>query len=223
MKKLVGLVLAVCLTMALTGCKATDYKKAKELCATGEYVAAYEAFDALGDYKDSAEQATEARYLYAAELMESGDYPAASDLFSSLGEYKDSVNQAKEAQYLYASELSDSGEYSAASSAFNALGNYKDSVDRANRAMWLYAVELSDNKEYEKSITILKRLKGSGYTSAKKTLNDTYLAYGEALIGEGSYSKALTMLKNCTQDDRLKEILDSTAATLAAANNYKTA
>lgn len=48
----VALVLALCL--CLTGCKSSDYKKAVGLQESGDYQAAAEMFQALGDYQDSA-------------------------------------------------------------------------------------------------------------------------------------------------------------------------
>ena len=74
-----------------------QYKAAAKLYAAGDYHSAAAMFEALGDYKDSADRANEAKYLIAENLYATGDYYGAAIAFASAGNYKD----AKERSYDY--------------------------------------------------------------------------------------------------------------------------
>lgn len=87
---------------------ARDYKAAQALMDAEEYIQAAEAFEALGDYKDSAQKAKDARqmnanqkaYEEAQALMNAGKYLQAFRTFSEL-DYKDSAKLAQEAKQSY--------------------------------------------------------------------------------------------------------------------------
>ena len=77
------------------------------------YLSAAEAFEALGDYRDSESRASQCReklvlrnesalkedYAAAQALLESGHYSEARAAFLALGDYEDSADQAAEAVY----------------------------------------------------------------------------------------------------------------------------
>jgi hypothetical protein len=99
-KSILAIVIVLVIGVCLTGCKSNDYEAAVSLYDSGDYAAAMSAFAELGDYKDSAERAAEAKqaddYKAAAALYDNGDYPAAASAFAELGDYKDSADRAAE-------------------------------------------------------------------------------------------------------------------------------
>ncbi len=65
------------------------YQEALALLESAQYDDAAEQFDALGDYSDSAERASQARYAKAEALLEAGDLYGAATTFGGITEYKD--------------------------------------------------------------------------------------------------------------------------------------
>lgn len=104
MRKILCLCLAFAMCLSLCACDASDYNKAMSLYEAGEYEAAIAAFEALADYKDSAEMKTECIYSNAIALMDAGNIVEAYDTFTALNGYKDSVEKAESIydQYLTA-------------------------------------------------------------------------------------------------------------------------
>ena len=80
------------------------YTAAQELLDAKQYTEAINAFDALGDYKDSSLKSKEAdalrqeAYAQASSWMDAKRYPAAAVAFTALGDYKDSIQQATRAR-----------------------------------------------------------------------------------------------------------------------------
>jgi hypothetical protein len=79
--------MALCLLLG--GCAATDYRRAGELYAAGELEAALAAYEALGNYKDSAAQAVRIRYDLGTAAMAAEDWETAAAYFRDL-HYNDS-------------------------------------------------------------------------------------------------------------------------------------
>lgn len=67
------------------------YSDAESLLSSGKYEDAAFAFAELGNYKDSAERAREARYLLAGRLASNGDPLGAYMIYGELGSYSDSA------------------------------------------------------------------------------------------------------------------------------------
>ena len=100
MKRRISWVLALCLVLlALTGCDSSDYKKAQELFEAGEYEAAEQLFDQLGDYEDSKDMVEKCKYSAACELKETGDYEDVAAAFEKLGDYEDAPALKLECEY----------------------------------------------------------------------------------------------------------------------------
>ena len=99
------LVLALCL--CLSACNSTDYKKALQLEAAGDYAAAMEIFERLGSYKDAAAQLAQCgsaiSYEEAVEAQEKGNYARAAELFESLGAFSDAGSRLEECNTMLAS------------------------------------------------------------------------------------------------------------------------
>ena len=95
MKRVISIVLCLVLALSLCGCEKMDYNKAVELYEAGGYEGAKAAFEALGDYEDSAEYAAKAQlvldYRNAIELYAEEKYSEAAEAFEALGDYEDSA------------------------------------------------------------------------------------------------------------------------------------
>ena len=96
-KKVLAAVLMIAVMFSITGCNSSDYKKAAQMMADGDYAAASEMFKALGDYEDSADQAKECDYQIAKAAFDAGDYENAIELLTALGDYQDSADLISQA------------------------------------------------------------------------------------------------------------------------------
>ena len=103
-----------------------NYKKAMKLSEAGQYQEAAEAFEQLGDYKDSADLVREMRYDHAVALSEAGQYMEATEAFEQLGDYKDSADLVQEMQREYLKKA-DRGD-------FVLFGSYEQDNDLTNGA-----------------------------------------------------------------------------------------
>lgn len=70
---------------------ADAYTKAVALLEEKNYEGAISAFEALGEYRDSANLLTESRYQYAMELIAQEDYLGAHSVLQTIPEYKDAA------------------------------------------------------------------------------------------------------------------------------------
>ena len=162
-KKIVAIVapvVIVCLAAVLLTTKVfipnSNYNEAVALLNAGQYDEAIAAFEALGGYKDSPEQAelskeakreaeNTAAYADAEALLVAGDYDAAITAFNKLGNYRDSAQKADEAADLaeekakanaYADAYADAealvaeGKTYEAAVAFYSLKGYEDAWER---------------------------------------------------------------------------------------------
>ena len=120
------------------------YDKSVELMENGDYIAAKEMFESLGDYKDSKTQILECTYREAMKLLCNGYDDKAKEIFESLGDYKDSSDHVLEYHYEAAKELMEIGDYLKAEEAFRGLGTYKDSEERVNECIEAYKKEHFD-------------------------------------------------------------------------------
>ena len=146
-------VIAVVLLITKVIIPSSNYSKAEEMLAVGEYDGAIEAFTALGDYKDAAERITqieeqqenerlareaaeeEARnaqaYADAEALLANGDYDGAAEAFEALGGYQDAAARAQDCPYIEAEQLLAQGKTAEASIAFGRIAGYKDALERS--------------------------------------------------------------------------------------------
>ena len=191
--------MAICLFL-LTGCKSSDYKKAYELCNTGNYDEAKNIYESLADYKDSKELAVECSYLKAQKLLADGDYNSAEDLFISLADYKDSKEYVKECDYQKVLQKINDNDFKSAKEDLINLGDYKDSKELIMKCDYVEAKELFDKQNWLDSLEIFKSLgnyedsesyaqkcdsKISGYT-VEDFMNRLITSYnsGNTLIGD---------------------------------------
>ena len=94
----VVLIIAVVLIVTKVIVPASNYKKAEKLLTDGDYDNAITAFEALGDYKDSAERVESAvlekAYAEAEELLSVGNKADAAMKFASIADYKDAKERS---------------------------------------------------------------------------------------------------------------------------------
>lgn len=98
MKKKIALVLALLLVLTLSGCKSDDYKSALNAMDAGDYVAAAQQLEALGDYKESQQMLKQCKYALAVEDFNNQNYEAAVEKFQALGDYIDASNYVSRAE-----------------------------------------------------------------------------------------------------------------------------
>ena len=150
-------VIAVVLLITNVIIPSSNYSKAEEMLAVGEYDGAIEAFTALGDYKDARERVMqieeqqenerlareaaeeEARnaqaYADAEALLANGDYDGAAEAFEALGGYQDAAARAQDCPYMEAEQLQAQGKTAEAAIAFGKIAGYKDARERS-LALW---------------------------------------------------------------------------------------
>ena len=82
---------------------AKKYENALLAMNAKDYQTAIELFEDLErkDYKDSAEQKLNAKYLWAEQYYQATDYVAAINLYRELGDYKDSKEKVTSCRYEY--------------------------------------------------------------------------------------------------------------------------
>ena len=198
---------------------------------------AYDAFKALGTYKDSAEHAAayETKYAEAISKRESGDFNVAIALFTELGTYSDSAAQIKETQnakaYAAAASLMNEEKYEAAINAFRALNGYSDSaaqIEACETAIlereYQKAVKLKTDEKYEAAINAFRAL--NGYSDSAEQITECTYRTAEKLRESGKYDEAFAIYVTIRGYKDVAEILtnDTNIARAAAyqPGNYVT-
>ena len=133
----VAVVVIVCLLIKPVIIPAVKYRAAVSLANEENYDEAISAFEALGDYRDSAEQIENCKagilankYDSAVSLANEGKYTEAITEFEALGDYRDSAEQILPCRYNVALAFADEGNYAEAIAEFETLGDYQDSEQK---------------------------------------------------------------------------------------------
>ncbi len=123
----------------LAGKIEAKYQSALKQENEGNYSAAIDLYQSLGEYKDSAERQakchelmTEQKYQAALALEEKGEYQDAIAALRAMNGYKDSdahINACMEMLYQQALTAKANGDYKGAVELFRWLGDYKDSAE----------------------------------------------------------------------------------------------
>ena len=108
---------------------AVRYCCASVQLSLGEYEAAQEEFERLGDYGDAPRRSEEAkqglRYLGAVELFLQGRYEEALSIFETLDDFPEAEKYIREAKYRWASQLVQQGDYEAARPLLEQISDYE--------------------------------------------------------------------------------------------------
>ncbi len=138
------------------------YYEAFDLEKNDKFTEASRSFMALGDYRDSAEQAVEVlkRGYQAADALEkSGDHEAAYEIWIGLGEYSDSFARANKSQYDLGVTLREEKKWDEAREAFAKAGNYSDAVEQIKETKYQQAKAFMTDGDYSGAYQILLTLK----------------------------------------------------------------
>jgi tetratricopeptide (TPR) repeat protein len=195
-------VLAIFLTVLFTVMiPGNKYDSAMALKNEGKYEEAIAAFEALGDFRDSAEQISlcqtaikDGQYQSAIDLMSQGQYEQAIAILESLGGHKDSTEQINlcriailDREYAIALNLLQQGKYDKAIAAFEALNGHKDSQAKINEC---YAAK---DRAYEAAIALIQKSKYDEAIAALEALKngDAFYKDSEKIIRLIHYIKSI--------------------------------
>lgn len=169
---------------------ANEYKKAKALFDSESYKEAEDAFDSLGEYKDSETLSKEAVYCQAKKYFDNGEYDSATSEFNRVQNYKDAADMAKQSQYQKAEESYNQGLYNEAIDVWKTIESYSDSKDRITdaenaiyEADYQAAVKLMDEGNYAEASSEFEKL--GDYSDSSEKINEC-----QELINEEKYQKA---------------------------------
>lgn len=116
------------------------YETAQELADAGEYEEAIRAFEALGEYGDSADKAIETRFLMIRRMIDRGEYEEAIGLLDDLSEYPQSNGLRSLARYGIAEDLLKDGSLEEAAAIYEELGDFGDAEDKLH-GIWYRMAE----------------------------------------------------------------------------------
>jgi tetratricopeptide (TPR) repeat protein len=170
---------------ACSGNQASAYNRAVASFAAGDYEAAAEAFDKLGDYQQSA---TYAAYSHGLVFYAQGNFAAAEPYFEKS---QDFMYGKQRYAYCAASVLQDAGTFDTAAAAFVALGDFEDSALRAAYCKARYA---QSQEDYETALFAYEDA-GSYADAADRmsSLQDQVYKRAKQYKATGEYEKALNL------------------------------
>ena len=174
----------------------SNYNAAEKAFEDGDYAAAAEKYQALGDYKDApdkADLAVRAGHYQAAEAaFNAGDFNAAHDEFVLSGNYQDASARAAEAvlagHYANGEKALQSGSYTQAIEAFQQAGSYQDAAGKVLEAYYGLGMSNMDSKAYESAIEAFQQ--AGNYQDAAGKVLEAYFGVGMSCMDAGEYDQA---------------------------------
>lgn len=193
---------AVMFFMSRSEQKEADYQMAGILFEAEKYAEAAAAYDALGDYLDSAQRAADARaiinetgaYEKAQKFLENGRYDDAYNAFTAMGEYEDAPELALESLYRKAIALTEEDSCDEAQQLFRDIADYKDAGALAECFVKLLTrEETSYNAQCEGPLTTSYSYDEAGNIATKTEHFSAYegmkdKVYEYSWGGDGSHS-----------------------------------
>ncbi len=165
------------------------YKAAEGLLASGDYDGAVEAFERLGDFKDSPDRILESIYAKAEAQFSAGEYNRAIDLFAELEGFQDSADRILECKYAKAEALLTAGDYDRAIVEFAALRPNADVDERIKETRYVQGSALFSEKDYAGAITCFTA--AGDYKDSNERVKEVRYAQAEAMFANEEYSKAI--------------------------------
>ena len=210
MKRIRLFCLLMCILLAATGCGINHrkvYDDAVEAFADGDYAAAAEDFERLGDYSNAP---TYAAYSRGLVLYEQGQYIAAEPYFATV---RDFMYGETRYQYCHGYLLESQGSYREAADTFLALGDYENAKvlyhynnARDAEANAAYASALFDYEQagdYADAPLRLDSLRTQVYDSASLMMVEGYYEQALNLFSLlGSYYDSAEQARICKQHFR---------------------
>ena len=183
----VVVIAVVCVIMFTVVKPQKEYDTAVSLLEYGSYDEAIEAFEKLGNYKDSTEKISECKYQKAKDKFDFWNYDEAAKLFQEIPDYKDSADKLKECKYIQAKETLGDDEYDKAAEMFQSISDYKDAVDMVKECKYQKAEAYFYEEDYQKTIDILKQIRD--YKDSSEVIaNCEYLLNPEPEYVEPDYN-----------------------------------
>lgn len=173
-----AIVAAICLVFALVYIVINvviplgQYKDATKLLEQKVFQEAIDGFEALGDYKNSADMVSETKYQWAESLLAEKSYDEAYAKFKEIQDYSDAADRMKDVRYAEAMECLESNGYWKAIGLFEKLGDYKDSRTRALEANYLWAEDYLKQGQLEGALMYFE--KAGDYKDAKARADEVY-------------------------------------------------
>ena len=184
------------------------YNNASALLASGDYDGAAAAFEALGDYKDSADQAKQAMYDKAMALMSYGESGSDEGLSLVLSE-GEAISSDANLSKLY---------YQEAVEIFESLDTYKDSRKMADSAQY-YLDQSVKSGIYN---TVLEQLESGEYMEDYINAFWTLMDMGDYEDSQELASLAVSKIFECIKEDFGISDDDRWSATYDAENQLVT-
>ena len=149
-----------------------QYKNAAKLLEQKAFQEAIDGFEALGDFKDSADMVLETKYQWAESLMADKAYNEAYAKFKEIQDYSDAADRMKDVRYAEAEECLESNGYWKAIGLFEKLGDYKDSRTRVLEANYLWAEDYLKQGQLEGALMYFE--KAGDYKDAETRADEVY-------------------------------------------------
>lgn len=169
-----------------------DYRQAKASMQTGTITSlktAQDAFDALGEYQDSAALSKAARYQRAAHLASTGQYESAVAVYNEIIGYESSAELRSAAVYAWAGQLMGQKDYTAAREKYLSLGTYSDAATQANDCLYQPALSAIDSDNYLTAIDLLTQL-DAAYQNTALRLQEAYYGAANQYFEQQNYDTA---------------------------------
>lgn len=177
-----------------------EYKHAKELMSEEKYDESIDAFEALGEYKDSPDMIIEAQCLKAKDLMDKKEYDAAKEIYEDLGK-EDAV---KEVTYQEARDLIDEEKFKDAIDLLHYLDD-KKSNDLIKEAKYGYGLQYMKEKNYSSAITIFSNIKK--YKDSLEKWGECKYLLGLKYMGSGNYRSAKLLFEEINKAEISEELI----------------
>ena len=179
-----------------------EYEAALRLQQNGEYDDAFAAFNAIGAYKDSAEQAQYSLYLKAQEYLNAEQYDEAIEQFSALGDFKDCADMVKEATLRKATKMFESKkDRESAIQLLETLGDYGDADQLA--LSWRY--DYASASSYERAYKYFSSI--PGYKDADERLVAALDSWINSCFNNSTTQRAKDLMSVVPHDEKLYDAI----------------
>jgi len=169
-----------------------DYRQACASMSTGTITSlktAQDAFDVLGDYRDSSELAMSARYQRAEHLFATAQYESAIAVYDEIPTYQNSTQRRNAVIYHWAGQLMSQKDYTAAREKYLSLGAYSDAATQANDCLYQPALSAIDSGDYLAAIDFLLQLPAD-YQNTRLRLQEAYYGAAGQYFDQQNYDTA---------------------------------
>ncbi len=196
------------LAVVLWGVPALRYANADALLESGQFDAAREAYEALGNYADAQTQVNQCDYRKAESLAQADDadgLKAAAVLYDKLGGYLDSRARYQQSVYRMGTLALEAGRYDHAAEAFMTLGDYQDSQTQLLESQYRQADKLFAEESHIAARILFEDL--GDYRDASARVAACDFALGQAALAQGDYQSAVDKLTAAGEVDGAEALL----------------